>query len=353
MNNAFFLTKWFYLAMRWIYETLLSLTGWQASFVIVLTIAVFTLLIRLLTVFSDISSRKSTAKMTAIQPDLQRLQKKYGNDPQKLNLEQQKLMKEKGVSAFGGCLPLLITMPLFFIFISAFRAWSNEQMLNLLLTMSEDQQAGIDLFNSYKFGWILNIWRPDNLSSSAVLTGEQFWTTFAQTKGTYVTDFVFYTENQAAFDALLLDMGFFVQDATGALSIAEDSTAFLAAYESIMGPCIDQYVGYVNGIGVLPILAGITSFLSSWLMMRNQQPQNQGDESNPTANTGKSMMYIMPIMSVFFCWQYDATFGLYWVFSNIFATASSMIITKNMPVILAKSEEKQAKKLARMKEQNK
>lgn len=350
MNNAFFLTKWFYLAMRWIYENLLSLTGWQASFVIVLTIAIFTLLIRLLTVFSDISSRKSTAKMTAIQPDLQRLQKKYGNDPQKLNLEQQKLMKEKGVSAFGGCLPLLITMPLFFIFISAFRAWSNEQMLKLLLIMSDNQQAGIELFNSYKFGWILNIWRPDNLTSTAVLTGEQFWTTFAQTKGSYIHEFVYYTENQAVFEELLLKMGFYVKDAAGALTIAADKTAFLAAYEEIMGPCIDQYAGYVNGIGILPILAGITSFLSSWLMMRNQP---KADESNPNANTGKSMMYIMPIMSVFFCWQYDATFGLYWVFSNIFATASSMIINKKMPEILAKSEEKQAQKLARMKEQRK
>lgn len=348
MNNAFFLTKWFFLAMRWIYETLLSLTGWQASFVIVLTIAIFTLLIRLITVPSDISSRKSTAKMSAIQPDLQRLQKKYGNDPQRLNMEQQKLMKEKGVSAFGGCLPLLITMPLFFIFISAFRAWSNEQMLNLLLTMSQDQQAGIEMFDSYKFAWILNIWRPDNLSSSAVLTGEQFWTTFAQTKGTYINEFIFYTENQAAFDELLLNMGFYVKDAAGALTIAADNTAFLAAYESIMGPCIDQYVGYVNGIGILPLLAGATSFFSSWLMMRNQPKM---DESNPNANTGKSMMYIMPIMSIFFCWQYDATFGLYWVFSNIFATVSSMIVNKNMPAILAKSEQKQAEKLARMKEQ--
>ena len=115
MSNAFFLTKWFYLAMRWIYEYLLSLTGWQASFVIVLTIAVFTLAIRLLTVFSDISSRKSSAKMAKIQPDLQKLQKKYGNDPQRLNLEQRKLMQDNGVSAFGGCLPLLITMPLFFL----------------------------------------------------------------------------------------------------------------------------------------------------------------------------------------------------------------------------------------------
>ena len=57
------------------------------------------------------------------------------------------------------------------MFINAFRAWSNEQMLSLLLTMDKDPQAGIALFNQYRFFWILNIWRPDNLTSSAVLTG--------------------------------------------------------------------------------------------------------------------------------------------------------------------------------------
>lgn len=337
MSNAFFLTKWFYLAMRWIYEYLLSLTGWQASFVIVLTIAVFTLAIRLLTVFSDISSRKSSAKMAKIQPDLQKLQKKYGNDPQRLNLEQRKLMQDNGVSAFGGCLPLLITMPLFFIFINAFRAWSNEQMLRLLLTMSQDQLAGVEMFDSYKFFWIQNIWRPDNLSSSAVMTGTEFWRTFAETNGTFIDKFIFYSENQPAFETLLTDMGFYVKDAAGALTVAADNTAFLTAYEQIMGPCIDRFAGYVNGLGVLPILAGATSFLSSWIMMRNQP------KADPAANSGKSMMYIMPLMSIFFCWQYDSTFAWYWVFSNVFATLTGFIINKKMPAILARSEEKKKK----------
>ena len=228
-------------------------------------------------------------------------------------------------------------MPLFFIFINAFRAWSNEQMLRLLLTMSQDQLAGVEMFNSYKFFWIQNIWRPDNLSSSAVMTGTEFWRTFAETNGTFIDKFIFYSENQAAFETLLTDMGFYVKDAAGALTVAADNTAFLKAYEQIMGPCIDRFAGYVNGLGVLPILAGATSFLSSWIMMRNQP------KADPAANSGKSMMYIMPLMSIFFCWQYDSTFAWYWVFSNVFATLTGFIINKKMPAILARSEEKKKK----------
>ena len=346
MTNSFFLTRWLLAGMRWLYETIMS-SGMQASYAIVLTIFIFTLGVRCLTIFGDIKSRKSSAQMQEIQPDLDRIMKKYQNDPKRMNQERSKLMKEKGVSTMSGCLPLLIMMPLLFMFINAFRAWSNEQMLSLLLTMDKDPQAGIALFNQYKFFWILNIWRPDNLTSSAVLTGEQFWRTFAQTSSTTVDKFIFYTEHQAALDELLLRMGFFVKDAAGALSIAEDNTVFLTAYETIMGPCIDAYKGYVNGYAILPILAGGTSFLLSWVSMQqqNKKQEDSSSASSQAANMGKGMMYIMPVMSLFFCWQYDATFSIYWILSNVFATVINVILNKKLPAMIERDKRKREAKL--------
>ena len=349
MIKSFFLTKWLLAGMRWLYETIMSSTGMQASYAIVLTIFLFTLGVRCLTIFGDIKSRKSSMQMQEIQPDLDRLMKKYQNDPKRMNQERNKLMKEKGVSTMSGCLPLLIMMPLLFMFINAFRAWSNEQMLSLLLTMDTDPQKGIELFSQYKFFWILNIWRPDNLTSSAVLTGEQFWRTFAETKATYIDKFIFYAEHQQALDELLLRMGFFMKDAAGALTIAEDNTAFLAAYETIMGPCIDAYKGYVNGYAILPILAGGTSFLVSWVSMQQQNKnKKEEDTNNPNAqaaNMGKSMMYIMPAMSVFFCWQYDATFSVYWIISNVIATVTNVILNKKLPAIIEREKRRREAKL--------
>ena len=346
MTNSFFLTRWLLAGMRWLYESIMS-SGMQASYAIVLTIFIFTLGVRCLTIFSDIKSRKSSAQMQEIQPDLDRIMKKYQNDPKRMNQERSKLMKEKGVSTMSGCLPLLIMMPLLFMFINAFRAWSNEQMLSLLLTMDKDPQAGIALFNQYRFFWILNIWRPDNLTSSAVLTGEQFWRTFAATKATYIDKFIFYTEHQQALDELLLRMGFFVKDAAGALTFAEDNTAFLSAYETIMGPCIDAYKGYVNGYAILPILAGGTSFLLSWVSMQqqNKKQEDSSSASSQAANMGKGMMYIMPVMSLFFCWQYDATFSIYWILSNVFATVINVILNKKLPAIVERDKRKREAKL--------
>lgn len=338
MTSSFFLTQWFFRAMRWVYNSLLNAVAWKASYVIVITIFLFTVAIRLLTVGTDISSRKSSAKMAAIQPDLQKLQKKYGNDPQRLNVEQKKLMSERGVSAFGGCLPLLITLPLFFIFINAFRAWSNEQTLHLLLTMDQDSEAGVALFNSYKFLWINNIWRPDNLSSSVVLSAEEFWTTFSTQGKSGIQNYFFYTENQAAFEELLVRMHFYNPD----LTIVQDNTEFLAAYNSIMAPCQAAYENRVNGYAILPVLAGVSTFLQSWLSMKNSPQQTDPNGKN----TGKTMMYMMPLLTMFFCWKYDSTFSIYWIVSNIVAIIVTLILNKKMPGILAKSE---AKRLAKAK----
>lgn len=63
---------------------------------------------------------KSQVAMMAVQPLLQDIQKRYKNDPQKLQTEMMKVYKEHKVNPFGGCLPLLVPMPvllaLFFVF---------------------------------------------------------------------------------------------------------------------------------------------------------------------------------------------------------------------------------------------
>ena len=90
MQGDFFLTQWAFLGMRWLYETLTNES-------IVLTILIATLIIKLLSVFGDIKSRKSTMKMQAIQPQIQKLQKKYENNafisPERAQQEYNRLMK--------------------------------------------------------------------------------------------------------------------------------------------------------------------------------------------------------------------------------------------------------------------
>lgn len=341
MNSSFFLVKWLFQAMDWVYRQMCGLFS-EGGWVVVLTIFLFTLAIKLLTIFSDIKSRKSTIQMQAIQPELDKLKKKYGNDQQRLATEQRKLMKERGVSTMGGCLPLLIMMPLLFMFFAAFRAWSNQQTLSLMLKIDAGQ--GPEAFAASRFLWITNIWRPDNLRAGGTLmNGQEFWNTFASSNN--IKDFIFFEKNSEALSRILYELHFFTrtiaEDGTVSYVLASDGgAAFIKAYEAFVQPITSNtaliggpYANMSNGFAILPVVAGATTFLSSWLTQRFQKQQtakSAGDgKDDPAAQTqsmNKMMMFLMPAMSVFFCYQYDSTFAFYWIFSNAISLAITLIL---------------------------
>ena len=311
MQGDFFITQWAFLGMRWLYEALTNES-------IILTIIISTLFIRLLTVFGDIRSRKSSMKMAAVQPQLDKLKKKYEKDPQRLNAEQQKFMRENGVSMFGGCLPMLITMPLFFIFIAAFRQWGNEMMVRLILMLDDNKDKGLELFQSFKFFWVNNLWMPDNGFSPVVATAKEF---FGAANNT-LPKLLYFQEHPEALQRFV-DLGFFVKNGNEyALATVTDQLS--ANYNALMAPCTNLYQGHNNGWFVFPVLAGVSTYLSTWIMQRNQ-PKNDA-----TASTNKLMNWLMPVMSFVFCLQYNASFAVYWTFSNIFSLGTSVLINRSL-----------------------
>ena len=133
----------------------------------VIAIAVFTLLIRLLTLPLNLRQQRSAMRMQEMQPEIQRIQKKYRDNPQKMQEEFQKLGYNPAESLLG-CLPLLIQFP---ILIGLYRA--------ILLVMGSTPQAlleltqrvypGIDLTRllpvDNRFLW-MNLAQPDVLRSA-------------------------------------------------------------------------------------------------------------------------------------------------------------------------------------------
>ena len=87
-----------------------------------LTIIVFTILVRLLTFPLTYQQQKASKKMTEFQQSdaWKKMQEKYADDKQKLSQEQMRLMQEAGVNPLGGCLPLLIQMPIVIAFFKFF-----------------------------------------------------------------------------------------------------------------------------------------------------------------------------------------------------------------------------------------
>ncbi len=81
----------------------------------------FAFLVRFVTGPLTKKSYRSTKKMQAIQPKIKAVQAKYKGDPQRMNREVMALYKKHGVNPVGGCLPMLIQMPLLFALFVVFR----------------------------------------------------------------------------------------------------------------------------------------------------------------------------------------------------------------------------------------
>lgn len=99
--------------------------------------------------------------MQKIQPEMQKLQKKYKKDKEKLNKAMMELYQEHNVNPAAGCLPLLFQMPILFALFNSLRTYTFEPL----------EHAG--------FFWISDLTNPDPIYVLPVLVG---LATFFQTK---------------------------------------------------------------------------------------------------------------------------------------------------------------------------
>ncbi len=104
-------TKWISVLLLTVLNTLHS---WVHSYA--LAIIIMTILIRGLLWPLQNAATKSMRRMAKLSPIVNELREKYKDDPQRINQEMMKLYKEYGINPVGGCLPMLIQIPIFFGF---------------------------------------------------------------------------------------------------------------------------------------------------------------------------------------------------------------------------------------------
>ncbi len=126
----------------------------------VLAIIITTALVRLITIPLTLPQMRSSRKMQALQPQLNELKKKFGNDRQRFAEAQMKLYRENNVSMFGGCLPLILQM---FIMIAFYQSITGALAVNPLQLLSLSHRALPDLAGLIPINsqfWIYNLGLP-------------------------------------------------------------------------------------------------------------------------------------------------------------------------------------------------
>ena len=143
---------------------------------VVVSIIVFTILVRLATYPLTMKQQRSTKAMQELQPELKKLQEKYKNDRERLAQEQWELYRKHGVNPLASCLPMLVQLPILlglYRAIVATLAATPSQLLNLSGRLwIPELSSQVPLGN--KFLW-LNLAVPDPLYILPVLVVVTTW----------------------------------------------------------------------------------------------------------------------------------------------------------------------------------
>jgi YidC/Oxa1 family membrane protein insertase len=306
---------------------LISNYGWS--------IIVFTLLVRVVLMPLDISSRKGMRKMSKIQPQLNALQKKYANDKVKLQQKQSELMRKERYNPLSGCLPLLIQMPILIAMFNAMRAIANEQIVQDVFAFLAGETP---VYEGWL--WVKNIWSADSFFASVApdinaikAIPLDVWKAAFETP-----DLAAYVERiqsvipgfgfemfQAGSSNLPAFVESTIKPALLGMQVYAEQIQSLPGMEqgiNLMITTLHVFKQY-NGYLVLPVLAGVSQLLMTKInpQATGQQPAAQGQP-----NMGNFMKYFFPIFSVWITLTSNAGFALYWVTSNLIATAMSYFI---------------------------
>ena len=327
-----------------------------------LSIIIMTILIYMLMLPLTIRQQKFSKLQRKMQPELQKIQKKYQGRKDNASIAaQQEEMKQVydkyGVSATGSCVQLLIQMPILFALyrvfynIPAYLPSVKKAFFPLVdnfynLNNKWDILLKQDANNNYIFSNTKDVLRSLP-QLEKVISGEEV---------NVIKNSIIDVMNK--FQAA--DWNSLANKASSLKVDIEATTAKLNQYNSFLGlniaesPLMMWEKGGVMRIIalIIPILAAFTQWLNVKLM-----PQPSSDPNDQTANTMKSMNLMMPAMSAVFCFNLPSGMGLYWIVGAIVRIVQQIFINKHIDkmdidAMIEKNSEKAKEKAEKRKEKN-
>lgn len=337
-------------------------------------IIVLTIVIRLSMWHLNVSQQRSMRVMQKLQPKLKAIQERYKSDPQKMQMKMMEFYKEHKFNPMGGCLPLLIQMP---IFILLYTALMSPQFIQIAgdsqflfikrldttlrgisaFGVSDDKVFEVNANDHFMAGTTAKIFLNDGRTQEVKIDSPA---TAVKVQGEVVPgEDLGLKVNVDSFNISL--------DEIGKVQAAEIPVMNLGAYKggtkvnkryiresetvrfekkfdnllvaSVPTKPLTKQGSFHYDVLALIVLFGATMFLSQKIMMGTQKNQN----TDPTQQAiQKSMGTFMPIMIIgtFIIIPIPAGVLLYLVTSNIIQIIQTVIVNKQIDAEFEKKEGK-------------
>ena len=280
-----------------------------------ISIIFLTIIVRTLMLPLAFKQQKSTSAMQKVQPEVEKIKAKYEGqtDPEaqrKMNMEIQTLYSKNKVNIFGGCLPMLVTLPIFFALTYVMR----QPYLFIPDVTDVYKQVGhsiqeipnwLTVVKPAMIPLVQGLIKPDMLPSEL--------------------------PNIENIDLLIKGLNLFKPEVWESLrAIAPDGGARLnevlvikAGAESFFGINLINTPSLSFPSILIPALSGITQFFTFWIMEKTN-PSAAG----PAQTQQTVMKFVMPVMMIVFTMQVSSGVGLYWTVSNVYQLFQQYFLNK-------------------------
>ena len=276
------------------------LYNWTSNYGVALIL--FSLIVKLLLLYPSAKGKKNMMRMSRMAPQLKQLEKKYGDDKEGYQRATMALYKEEGISPTGGCLwtllPLLILIPLYTVI--------REPMVYLMHLSMEQAEAILDVIQA----------------GGIDLGKQEFY--HQMIAASYIPQFLPQIREalpelaEVALEGINFD--FFGIN----LGLVPDFKIW--AFEAYNWANI--------GLFLLPVISAVTQLLSSLLTQKlnssvasNEKGEKDKASADAVNQTAKSMLYMMPLMSLWIGFVMPAALSIYWIAQAVFSTAQEVVFT--------------------------
>lgn len=299
-----------------LFNLIYNIAGWFTDKpyhvpIIGISVILFTIIVRLILLPMTIKQQKFSKLSSLMNPELQEIQAKYKDKRDQVSMmnmqaETKAVYEKYGTSPTGGCLTMLIQLPIMFALYRVIYKIPG------YVTKIRELCGGIaDKITGSGDDWATKLDAINGISVSAS-TG----------KATLI-DKIYnlspekWSEVQNAFSSV--DFG--------------NAYDQIHGYNNLFGISLTQAPGWrLSWALIIPILAGLTQWLSVKLMenKNNVNVGSQNDQQAGMASSMKVMNTIMPILSAVFCVSFASCIGLYWIASSVVQIVVQLVINKKM-----------------------
>lgn len=289
-----------------------------------IALILFAVLVKLILFPFSLKGKRSMIQMNMMSGKMQKLQKMYGNNKEKYNLEVQKLYEKEKVNPMSGCLwsfiPLLILLPLYAII---------RQPLTYMMNLSPDvinQIAGALNWETVaqNMGWIKEAAAYSNAGYNQL----------------YLASLIT-TENVAAVQAAVGD---------AAKSLFAVNYDFLGLNLAATPQLKFWTVAGGFGLFLLPVISAATGFLFSMISMKTNAVNQQSAQA-ANNSTSKMMLIVSPLMSLYIGFVMPAGLCVYWIAQNLLSMLQEFLASKMLKKDYEKAAEEAARREAEEKEE--